>query len=153
NRSFREQAIGIVELHGLIVDRDRDDQRCLRLDGLPCRRLALRRKPVSFPSPMRHVRPRPIKCRFVVRPKIGGVGLSRVADTCRCQHCRTSACRRENGEPRAMACFGPGWLLPSGRSRTLILTHARYLESGPSTFGVAGGKRITPGEGSLPVEL
>src|SRR6185437_16597121 len=80
-------------------------------------------------------------------------GPGREADCAgRCQHCNAPARSGKSSSTR-LVIFGPGRLLPSGRSKNLILTHARYLESGPSISGVTEGKAFTRARVLIPVTL
>ena len=81
NRRFREEAVGVVYPEILPVERDRDDQRSLRLGGFLCRCCHLFRSAAAGPLHLlRRNRCRPRISSVIVRPEHGGLCLRHQAN-------------------------------------------------------------------------
>ena len=110
DRCFREESVGVVNLQALLVDRDRDDQRPLRLGRFLRRRLDPFCLRPAHPWPLRNGRRRQIiVAGIVTRPIIdGSVGLRGGADR--------AGQRQKGNSPK-----------PSGVNRSPMPTHAYHL--------------------------
>src|SRR5216683_2671583 len=133
NRGFREKPGRVVNLQPLVLDRDRDDQRSLRLGCLLQRRLDL--FSLTTPSLLPPLRDRRTKLRkswLGIRPVIQrGFRMRGGADR--------SGCRQSRNSPK-----------PAGRNRRNILTHAYHPRIPVSCLVVADEKRVHQRKASTP---
>src|ERR1700688_3256410 len=90
NRSFREESVGVVDPEVLPVDRDRDDQRPLRIPRFILRGpdLFCLTMPSLLPR-LRNGRPGPVIAAISIRPVIkGGIRIGGAGDRAGCRQCR-----------------------------------------------------------------
>ena len=103
NRSFREEAVGVVDLQALFLDRDRDDQRSLRLGRFLLRRLdLLGLMTAGLLPPLRLRQSGPIISGIGIRPVIPrGFRLGSGTDRAGCRQSGNSPKLSGNRSPTA----------------------------------------------------